>query len=185
MPPVETTSRSIEYLPLDAIDGTDGNPRTHDLPGVVRSIALLGFTAPAVVDERTGQLIIGNGRLEALRLIRAHQHGEPVPANVEAVLTEARVIAALSDADGTPRPPDGIARDADGGWRAPVVHGWASRDDDHARAAVIADNKLTERGTWDDRALTEWLDGIFDSDVDLLAATGFTATWYSRRRPCR
>lgn len=174
---METTSRTIEYVRLDDVAGTEGNPKAHDLPTVIRSISVLGFTAPAVIDERTDRLIIGNGRLEALRLIREFvTTGEP-PAGAGDAFTDKRVLKALgadADSEGPRRAPDGIQVESDGDWCAPVVRGWASRDDDHARAAVVADNKLTERGGWDDQLLPAWLDDILDGDPDLLDITGFS-----------
>lgn len=169
-----STSRRIEYAPLDDVLGTEANPRNHDLPAVIKSIAVLGFTSPAVVDERTGRLIVGNGRLQALKIIRDYVTGEAVPDQFAHVFREARVEKGLTAEDGSRRPPDGIDV-TDGIWSAPLVRGWASHNEDHARAAVIADNKLSERSTWDDATLAEWLDEILDTDTDLLEVTGFNA----------
>jgi hypothetical protein len=172
---VDTTSRRIEYAPLDDIAGMDGNPKGHDLDVLIRAIATLGFTDPAVLDERTEQLIIGHGRLEALRLIRAYVAGDELPDRFAPVFENKRVRDALSNGDGTTHPPDGIQITGDGEWTVPLVRGWSSRDDEHARAAVIASNKITERGGWDEHALAEWLDSISDIDPDLLDVTGFSA----------
>jgi hypothetical protein len=171
---VETTSRRIEYAPLDDIAGTDGNPKGHDLPAVIHAIAALGFTDPIVMDERTGQLIIGNGRLEALRIIRDHLGGHATD-KYATVFADKRVREGLGLAgEDTPHPPEGILMTPDGDWTVPLVRGWSSRDDEHARAAVIASNKISEMGGWDERALAEWLDDIADADPDLLNVTGFS-----------
>lgn len=171
---MDTTSRYLDYARLDEVAGTDGNPKGHDLPAVVRSIAALGFTSPAVLDERTGQLIIGNGRLAALRIIRDYVNGDEVPDRFESVFTEKPVKDGITAEGGAARPPNGIRVDIDGSWLVPIIRGWESRDDDQARAAVIADNQLTMRGGWDDRALAEWLDDLADTDPDLFDVTGFT-----------
>jgi hypothetical protein len=171
---VDTASRHLDYVPLDDVAGTDGNPKGHDLPAVIRSIAALGYTTPAVLDERTDRLIVGNGRLAALRVIRAYVNGDDIEEQYESVFHEAKVKQGLTGGNGTARAPDGIRVDADGAWLVPLVRGWSSTDDDHARAAVIADNQLTIRGGWDDRALAEWLDDIGDVDADLLDVSGFS-----------
>lgn len=170
----DAAERRLDYVPLDDIAGTDGNPKEHDLPAVIRSIASLGYTAPVMLDERTGRLILGNGRLAALRVIRAYVNGDDIEERYEPLFGEKPVKKGLSGADGAARPPGGIRIDGDGRWLVPVVRGWASADDDHARAAVIADNQLTIKGGWDERALAEWLDEIGDVDADLLEVTGFS-----------
>lgn len=162
-------ARHIDYVPLDQVTETEGNPKGHDIPSVIRSISVLGFTAPAVVDERTDRLIIGHGRLAALRVIRDYLATGEIPDRY-ADAFDARTTAALESGA-----PDGIRVDDDGVWHAPIVRGWTSLDDDHARAAVIADNKLTERGGWHDQTLVEWLDELADTDPGLLEVTSFTA----------
>ncbi|MBO2461597.1 hypothetical protein [Actinomadura violacea] len=166
--------RRIDYVPLDDIAGTDGNPKAHDIGSVIRSICALGYTAPAVLDERTEQLVIGNGRLEALRIIRAYVNGDDVPDKYEPVFSEKPVKDGLTGGNGLARHPDGVRLDSEGTWLVPLVRGWASADDEQARAAVIADNQLTVIGGWDDRALAEWLDDIAADNPDMLEVAGFT-----------
>jgi ParB-like chromosome segregation protein Spo0J len=137
--------RVIEYVPLDEVIGADRNPKGHYAAGIKTSIQTFGFTTPAVLDERTGKLVIGHGRLEALTDLQAQDE---------------------------PRP-DGVGITLDGRWTIPLVRGWASRDDAHADAMLVADNKLTESGGWDDRELAELLEDVADYSVDLLLATGF------------
>jgi hypothetical protein len=145
---VKTTTspaRRIEYVPLDDVATAERNAREHDLPKLVGSIRTFGFTIPLLPDDRTGRLVAGHGRLAALQRMRAD--GEP--------------------------PPDGVDA-ADGEWRVPVIRGWASRDDDHAKAVSVADNRLSEIGGWDDGTLAELLEEIVDIDPTLLDVTGFT-----------
>lgn len=138
-------TRTITYVRLDDVPEAVRNPKGHDLALLAASIAAHGFTAPAILDERTGRLVAGHGRLHALRQMHA---------------------------TGKPRP-DGVGQD-DGHWTIPLVRGWASADDAHADALIIADNKLTEVGGWDDRLLAEVLEDVADHSVDLLHLTGFT-----------
>jgi hypothetical protein len=139
-------SRRIAWVGLGDVVESDRNAKSHDLPRLVDSIRAFGFTAPLIVDERTGKLVAGHGRLAALRKLRADQDEAP----------------------------DGITV-ADGEWQVPVVAGWSSRDDDHAKAVAVADNRLSEVGGWDDRALAEILEEIGDVDPDLLNVTGWSA----------
>lgn len=121
------------------------NPRAHRSSGHVQaSIESLGFVDAIVTDDRTGKLIAGHGRVNAL--------------------------AQLQDT-GMPPPPGVYADDAD--WRVPVVTGWASDDDDQARRALLALNRTTETGGWIDEALLDLLQDLQQADEGL-AATGFT-----------
>lgn len=147
MPPVETTSpaRRIEYVALDDVATAERNAKEHDLPRLVRSIEEFGFTIPLLPDDRTGRLVAGHGRLVALRQMR----------------------------DSGATPPEGV-HVTDGAWFVPMIRGWASRDDDHAAAVSVADNRLSEVGGWDDNTLAELLEEIVDGNPDLLDVTGFT-----------
>lgn len=62
---------------------------------------------------------------------------------------------------------------ADGTWTVPVVRGWASRDDAHAEAYLIASNHLTTAGGWDGEGLSAMLSDLEQVDPVLFAATGF------------
>lgn len=60
-------------------------------------------------------------------------------------------LAEIRDAGGDP--PEGIT----GKWEVPVYVGWASKDDTEAEAALVALNRTTELGGWDDQALADLL----------------------------
>lgn len=148
------TGREIEYLPLAELAGNPRNPKTHNLPLLDASMGRFGFVEPIVRDGRTGYVISGHGRKEQLLAMEAEGQD----------------------------PPDGIRVDESGRWLAPVVAGWSSRSDAEADAALVALNRTTEVGGWNDEALLELLDGLassgagFDgvgmdeSDRDALAA---------------
>jgi DNA modification methylase len=129
--------RSIEYINMDLIKGADQNPKLHDIDLIQGSIGRFGYVDPMIMDERTGQLVAGHGRLESLRARR----------------------------DAGDNAPDGITRAPDGSWLVPVLRGWSSRSDADASAYLIADNRLSERGGWDHQALAELLDSIGDPDL--------------------
>lgn len=115
------------------------NAKGHASSVISRSISELGFIEPIVVDERTGQIVSGHGRRE--ELIELEQQG-----------------AAL---------PDGIVVDDDGRWLAPVVLGWRSRDDDHAKATGIVLNRAGELGGWRADQLTLRLQELDAAGVSL------------------
>lgn len=138
------TARRLEHMPLADIDSAHRNPKGHDLPALQRSIGTFGYVEPVVLDERTGRLVAGHGRVEALR-------------------------RAAADAE---TPPEGVALDGNGEWLVPVLRGWSSRSDDEAEAYLIAANRLTEAGGWDDHGLAEILAEL--ADAQLLDVTGYT-----------
>src|SRR5699024_4514124 len=121
------TPRRIEYLPLEDIPDADRNPKHHDEPRIAGSISKFGFADAPILDERTGKLVAGHGRKGDL-LARQAAGKEP---------------------------PEGIVVDDAGRWLIPVQRGWASRSDEDAAAFLVAHNRLTETGGWDDRALAE------------------------------
>lgn len=82
-----------------------------------------------MVDERTGFLIAGHGRLE--RLLAQRDAGDPAP--------------------------DGVVVREDGVWLVPVVRGWASKDDDEALAYLVASNQTSIAGGWNTDVLTDLL----------------------------
>lgn len=136
--------RTLEYQPLDELVGADRNPKKHAAGLLEESISEHGFTEPVVVDERTGRLIAGHGRMESLRARQA--------AGGEA--------------------PEGVRTDEQGRWLLPVVRGWASRDDAQASRMLVASNRLVEAGGWDTRDLLSLLDELGAEEPGLLG-TGF------------
>jgi DNA modification methylase len=124
----DTARRKIEYVDIDSVVPAERNPKRHDIDGVRRSMATLGYIDPVLHDERTGRLVGGHGRIEALQAMR--DAGEP--------------------------PPDGVVT-AGGVWKVPMVRGWASTDDRAADAAVVALNRYVELGGWDNQGLVDLL----------------------------
>jgi hypothetical protein len=118
----------IEYMPLDEIPSAVRNVKRHDLEQIVRSIRRFGFGDSVIIDERTGRLVSGHGRVEALRaMFQADPEHPPLGT-------------------GTHKQPSLPLR-----WRVPVQRGWASVDDVEAEAFIVACNKLVEAGGWDKR----------------------------------
>lgn len=127
--------RWIEYLRLDDLAQRldDRNAKGHDIDELRRSLGRFGYTAPIEVDERTGMLAAGHGRTELLL---------------------------LEHASGDVELPEGLTVDDDGMWRAPVVRGWSSANDDEAEAYLVTSNRLVESGGWNLTALVASLQRI-------------------------
>lgn len=116
------------------------NPKLHNDKGLKQSVKRFGYVEPIVVDERTGFLVAGHGRLDTLTDLQ--KQGK--------------------------KPPDGVEVDESGEWLVPVVRGWSSRDDADAEAYLVASNKLVEAGGWDNDMLLEMLEGMGATDLGLL-----------------
>lgn len=121
------------------------NPKRHDAKAIEASIVRFGFVDPVVEDGRTGRLVSGHGRREAV--LELERRGGP--------------------------PPRGVQVDpADGAWTIPVLAGWASANDEEADALLLAENAIVEAGGWDLVELGQTIDKVRKS-IDL-RALGFT-----------
>ena len=129
-------ARNIEWLDISSLVPDPLNPKTHDLPTISASIGRFGMLEPVVLDGRTGQILSGHGRVQSLR--DRLQRGED--------------------------PPEGVTI-KNGAWLTPVVTGWSSKDDDEAHAALIALNRTTELGGWDERGLLTMLEGLNEHEA--------------------
>lgn len=126
------STAATERVRLADIRGNPRNPKEHASDVIASSVRRFGWVEPVVVDRRTGMLVSGHGRVEALRDMR----------------------------DGGESPPDGIDVDVDGEWLIPAVTNWASRSDAEAEAVILALNRTGEIGGWNDRTLADLLDGL-------------------------
>lgn len=144
MPPAKTPRR-LEYMPLDEITPALVNAKDHDEALISASVARFGLIESIVMDERTGRLVAGHGRLG--ELVRARDAGE--------------------------EPPDGVVVNRDGTWTAPVQRGWASLNDDEAHAAGVALNQATIAGGMREDVLADLLDGVRQRTDAGLTGTGF------------
>ena len=134
----------VEYTPLSKVLRWERNPKRHDEPSIDASINRFGFVAPIIMNETTGRLVAGHGRLDSLQ--RRKAAGESAPERIRV---------------------DG------GGWLVPVVRGVSFSTDDEAAAYAVADNHIVELGGWDNELLAEILDGLSASDAGL-AGIGYT-----------
>ncbi len=69
----------VDYMRLGDVQPAEVNPKGHD-GSIAESIGRFGFNDPLALDERTGRLVEGHGRLDELKARRAR--GESPPARV-------------------------------------------------------------------------------------------------------
>jgi hypothetical protein len=136
----------LEWTPLDDIPTAELNPKEHDVEGITQSILDYGFTDPLLLDERTGRLIAGEGRLGCLK--RLLTLGAKVPLGV---------------------------RECEDHWEVQVRRGWHSRNDHEALGRLLADNGLPAAGGNDPEKLLEALSTIAGDASEFLRSTGHTS----------
>lgn len=133
----EHDERRIEYRPLRDLKADPRNPKAHAQDAIGSSVTRFGFVEPIIVDERTGYIASGHGRVSTLTQMRMRK--EP--------------------------PPEGIRVSKKRGWLVPVVL-WHSKNDAEAGAALIAFNRAGELGGWADEALLDLLHELEDASLD-------------------
>lgn len=138
--------RRVEYMPLPDVQRAARNPKAHARDQIAAGISRFGLGELPLLDERTGRLVAGHGRLNDLQ----------------------------ARADRKATPPDGIRIADDGTWLIPIIRGWASDSDEAAEAYLVTSNRLTTLGGWDDPELAQLLTDVRDRDPALFAVTGFT-----------
>jgi len=141
---LEGPKRWIEYQPLKTLSPARVNPKQHSHATIRRSMERFGYVEPIVVDERTGRMVAGHGRLEVL------------------AMAEARRM----------EPPEGV-QIIGGEWHVPVMRGWSSSNDGEAEGYLLTSNQTTIVGGWDRTLLAEVLGEVADTDLGL-DGTGFT-----------
>ena len=137
-------SRRVEYIALSKLEGATSNPKLHADNEIKASMERFGFVETPVIDERTGRLVAGHGRRDALRSLKATGKGAPAGVRVE-----------------------------HDDWYIPVERGWSSRDDAEASAYLVSSNRTSELGGWDEAALATMLSDVRDSGAGL-EGVGFT-----------
>lgn len=128
----------VEYIPLSEIVEADINPKDHDIGQIYQSIKRFGFTQPIMMNESTGKLLAGHGRLQTLQTMK--QANEKVPNRI---------------------------KEKDGEWLVPVLKGIEFDDDMEAQAYLIADNRLTELGGWNTGELIDELQQLVENGLSL------------------
>lgn len=108
------------------------NAKEHDLELLEELMGIYGFTNPVGVDDNSGLVAFGHGRLD--RLAETRDAGRAPPKNIEV--------------------------DAKGRWLVPTIHGNRFDDEQALMKYLIADNRATERGGWRNQDLVATLSKI-------------------------
>lgn len=144
---------TLRYIPLAQARRLDDNPKKHDLNALIQSIETHGFGDPPKYDSALEALVYGNGRAEALEIMR----------------------------NGGKEPPRGIGVSDDGDWAVPVIFGVDAKSRAAALAFAVDHNALTLGGSglgfedlvrlFDEEALQKVLSEIPDAS-ELLVSLG-------------
>ena len=140
---MEANNVKVIFTKISEIKEADINVKDHDLGAIHESINRFGFTSPLLLNEKTGQLVAGHGRLQAL--LQKKQLKEEAPANIK-----------VDDNDD---------------WYVPVIRGVSFKNEQEAQAYLIADNRLTELGGWNNDELVKELEKL--AEQSSLDGTGF------------
>ena len=141
---MEVNDVKVVFTKLSEIQEADRNVKDHDIGSIHESMNRFGFTSPLLLNETTGKLVAGHGRIEALK--QKKQFNEPAPVNIK-------------------------VDDESGDWLVPVIRGVSFKSEEEAQAYLLADNRLVELGGWDTGALIEELEKI--AEETSLQGTGF------------
>ena len=136
----------IEYMPLaDLVERFHpDNPKDHSISDITNSMMTLGYREPVMIDERSGLLAAGHGRLKTLSSM--YQQQMDVPQDIQ-----------VNGDD----------------WMVPVVRG-SEFTAEQLQAYLVASNELTMAGGWDEPKLAELLQGVAGVSEELLVSTGFS-----------
>ena len=134
----------IEYMPLDKLQEAPRNPKLHSVEDIKDSMRRFGFVQVPAINETTGRLVAGHGRREAL--IEMKTAGEPAPK---------RIVVKGSK------------------WLVPVLRGVAFDTDQEAEAYLLADNRLSDIGGYDEAVLAQALADL-QKVTDGLKGTGYS-----------
>lgn len=132
----------IEYMPLSELVRAPRNPKEHHVQAIAESVERFGYVSPLILDDATGKLVAGHGRLDALQAMKAQGRAAPERVQVH-----------------------------DGEWLVPVVRGVSFGNAAEAEAYLVADNRTTELGGWDEVVLADVLSDLAAQET--LEGTGW------------
>ena len=139
----------IEYWPLSKLLKHPKNPKTHKLDEIQKSMERFGYISPILIDERSGMIAAGHGRIDTLIQLKAEN--KPAPTQILVKKDE---------------------------WSVPVICGIEFKNEHELEAYLVADNRLTEMGGWNDAALIEILEA--QKSTATLKGTGFNSAELKR-----
>ena len=133
----------LEYMALSELKEADLNPKDHDLGELYTNIQRHGFVEIPVIDERSGKLVAGHGRIETLKMLK--KDGIEVK---------------------------NIKIDENGEWLVPIQRGISFSSESEAQAYLISSNRLVELGGWKEDELLDLLEQVA-TDTNDLSGVGF------------
>lgn len=163
LPPAAGDELLIRYIPLDTLIQWERNPKRHGLDNLMASIEQYGFKMPARYEPHIngpgqGGIAAGNGRIQALRLLR--ERGRPAPRGIQVT---------------------------DAGWAVPVIFGVNADSQNTAESFAVDDNNLPFVGLvpvaaldqlWEADLLNQVLEGLDLSPITIdLHALGGLPTY--------
>jgi hypothetical protein len=131
---MEKNNVRIEYMEMGKLKPTPDNPKLHNEKTIHESVDRFGYVSPILIDEKSGYVIAGHGRISVLKAKKNSGND----------------------------PPKNIFKNEDGEWLIPVIRGVSFKNKKEADAFLIADNRLTELGGWDDDQLLKMLNELDD-----------------------
>lgn len=150
--PAGATFKRLEDRPIGDLTGYPGNPRRGDVGMILESLAVNGqYRALVVREQEDGALVVlaGNHTLQALA---AHGTGP-----CDRVTRQGKEERPCALCHGRP-------------WEPAAQVAVYQCDDATARRIVLADNRTSDAGDYDDAALAQLLDSMAGD----LAGTGYT-----------
>lgn len=133
----------FEYTPLSELIAYPRNPKSHDIGALDTSIKKFGYVSPVIVDTTTGYIVAGHGRVQTLMQMK--NAGDKPPNRIEV--------------DGNE-------------WLVPVIY-VVMTDEHEVMSYIVADNRLTAIGGWDEPMLADVLTDLAGAGDGLLEVTRF------------
>lgn len=133
----------FEYTPLSQLIAYPRNPKSHDIGAIDQSIKRFGYVSPVIVDTNTGYIVAGHGRVTTLAQMK--NNGEPAPNRIEVQGDE---------------------------WLIPTIF-VVMKDELELSAYVVADNRISELGGWDEPLLADVLVELAGAGDGLLDVVGY------------
>lgn len=134
----------VLYMSTDELKPASRNPKEHATEEIEASVKRFGFIDPLVLNEATGQLVAGHGRLEVLERMRNDGDAPPLRVKVKGAK-----------------------------WLVPVVRGVEFANEHEAEAYLLASNQLTTKGGWNDDTLRQVLESVKAHTEQALEGVGF------------
>jgi len=143
----------ITYRDIDSVRYLEKNFKRHAIDEAIASIRKRGFIDPVGFNPSTSNIFDGNGRIEALRILRKKVEDGELDENNQPYTI-----------------PTGIQEAPTGKWHAPFIDVPMSEDEEIAAAAAL--NQINKLGGYDEAFQLDILQEMQEKGT--FEATGFT-----------